>query len=54
MPLENGQKQRIQPDMHSELAWKSFARFMTEPEHTVALHKGADVDPVHLSDLVGS
>ena len=36
----------------SELAWRSFAWFMSEPDHIVALHRGSDVEPVRLSDLM--
>ena len=36
----------------SELAWRSFAWFMSEPEHIVILHQGADADCVHLAELM--
>ena len=36
----------------SELAWRSFAWFMSEPEHILALHRGADAERVRLSDLM--
>ena len=36
----------------SELAWGSFAWFMSEPEHIVMLHRGADAERVRLSDLM--
>ncbi len=36
----------------SELAWRSFAWFMSEPDHIVALHRGSDAEPVRLSDLM--
>ena len=38
----------------SELAWRSFAWFMSEPDHIMVLHRGADADRVHLSDLMSS
>ncbi len=37
----------------SELAWRSFAWFMSEPDHIVMLHRGSDAEPVRLSDLMG-
>ena len=36
----------------SELAWCSFAWFMSEPDHIVVLHRGADKGHVRLSDLM--
>ena len=36
----------------SELAWRSFAWFMSEPDHIVVLHRGSDAEPVRLSDLM--
>ena len=36
----------------SELAWRSFAWFMSEPEYIIALLGGTDVDQVQLSDLM--
>lgn len=36
----------------SELAWRSFAWFMSEPDYIVMLHRGADVEQVRLSDLM--
>ena len=36
----------------SKLAWRSFAWFMSEPEHIVVLRRGADAEPVRLSDLM--
>ena len=33
----------------SELAWRSFARVMSEPDHIMVLHRGADTDQVLLS-----
>ena len=36
----------------SELAWRSFAWFMSEPDHIVLLHRGADAERVRLSDLM--
>lgn len=36
----------------SELAWRSFAWFMSEPEHILALHRGADPERVRLSYLM--
>ena len=36
----------------SELAWRSFAWFMSEPDHIVALHRGAGAEQVRLSDLM--
>lgn len=38
----------------SELAWRSFAWFMSDAEHIIALHGGTHVDQVHLSDLMDS
>lgn len=37
----------------SELAWRSFAWFMSEPDHIIVLHRGADAEQVRLSDLMG-
>ena len=36
----------------SELAWRSFAWFMSEPDHIVVLHGGAGVEQVRLSDFM--
>ena len=36
----------------SELAWRSFAWFISEPDHIVVLHGGADAEHVRLSDLM--
>ncbi len=36
----------------SELAWRSFAWFMSEPDHIVLLHRGADAERVRLSELM--
>ena len=36
----------------SALAWRSFAWFMSEPDHIVILHRGADAERVRLSDLM--
>lgn len=36
----------------SELAWRSFAWFMSEPDHIMLLHMGADAERVRLSDLM--
>ena len=36
----------------SELAWRSFAWFMSEPNHIMVLHRGADAEHVQLSDLM--
>ncbi len=36
----------------SELAWRSFAWFMSEPNHIMVLHHGADAEHVRLSDLM--
>ena len=36
----------------SELAWRSFAWFMSEPDHIVMLHRGADAESVRLADLM--
>ena len=38
----------------SELAWKSFAWFASEPEHIIMLHRGTNADQVRLSDLMRS
>ena len=37
----------------SVLAWRSFAWFMSEPEHIVMLHRGVDAQHVRLADLMG-
>ena len=37
----------------SELAWQSFAWFMSEPDHIVVLHRGDDSENVKLSALMG-
>ncbi len=36
----------------SELAWRSFAWFMSEPDHIVVLHEGTGMEQVRLSDLM--
>ena len=36
----------------SELAWRSFAWFMSEPDHIVVLRGGADAEQVRLSELI--
>ena len=36
----------------SELAWRSFAWFMSEPDHVVVLHGGAGAERARLSDLM--
>ena len=36
----------------SELAWNSFAWFMSEPGHIVRFHRGTETERVHLSDLM--
>ena len=36
----------------SELAWRSFAWFMSEPDHIMVLHRGADADRALLSQLM--
>ena len=36
----------------SELAWRSFAWFMSEPDHIMVLHRGTDAEQVRLSDLM--
>ena len=36
-----------------ELAWSSFAWFMSEPDHIILLRKGTGAEPVRLSDLMG-
>ena len=36
----------------SVLAWRSFAWFMSEPEHVVVLHRGSDAKQVRLADLM--
>lgn len=38
----------------SELAWRSFAWFMSEPDHVIALHRGSGGRRVLLSDLMRS
>ena len=37
----------------SELAWRSFAWFMSEPDHIMVLHRGAGAEQARLSDLMG-
>ncbi len=36
----------------SELAWRSFAWFMAEPDHIMVLRRGADASKTKLSDLM--
>ena len=36
----------------SELAWRSFVWFMSEPQHIVVLQGGSDAEPVRLSELL--
>ena len=36
----------------SELAWRSFAWFMSEPDHIVLLHRGSNAERVSLSELM--
>ena len=36
----------------SELAWRPFAWFMSEPEHIVVLHRGSAARQVRLSELM--
>ncbi|MCY4583590.1 MAG: BsuBI/PstI family type II restriction endonuclease [Chloroflexi bacterium] len=36
----------------SELAWRSFAWFMSEPDHIMVLHRGTEADRAHLSELL--
>ena len=36
----------------SDLAWRSFAWFMSEPDHIMLLRRGADAERVRLSDLM--
>ena len=36
----------------SELAWQSFAWFMSEPDHIMVLHRGTEADQAHLSELL--
>lgn len=36
----------------SELAWRSFAWFMSEPDHIVLLHRRTDAEQVRLSELM--
>lgn len=36
----------------SELAWHSFAWFMSEPDHIIVLNRGSDAKQVRLSDLI--
>ena len=38
----------------SELAWRSFAWFVSEPDHIMVLHRGADADRALLSELMRS
>jgi hypothetical protein len=35
-----------------QLAWRSFAWFMSEPDHIVVLHRGSDIERVRLSELM--
>lgn len=37
----------------SQLAWRSFAWFMSEPEHIMILHRGAHDGQVKLTNLIG-
>lgn len=37
----------------SELAWRSFAWFMSEPDNIMVLHRAADATQARLSDLMG-
>ncbi|MDE0148829.1 MAG: BsuBI/PstI family type II restriction endonuclease [Rhodospirillaceae bacterium] len=39
-------------DSVSELAWRSFAWFMSEPDHILLLHEGADTERARLSELM--
>lgn len=36
----------------SDLAWRSFAWFMSEPNHIIALHRGMDAEEIRLSELM--
>ena len=36
----------------SELAWRSFVWFMSEPDHIVLLHRRTDAEEARLSDLM--
>ena len=36
----------------SELAWRAFAWFVSEPDHIMVLHRGADADRALLSELM--
>ena len=36
----------------SGLAWRSFVWFMSEPGHIVVFHRGAEAEPIRLSDLM--
>ena len=36
----------------SEFAWRSFAWFVSEPEHIMVLHRGADAGRTLLSELM--
>ncbi len=36
----------------SELAWRSFAWFMSEPAHILIMHRGADTQEMRLSELM--
>ena len=38
----------------SQLAWRSFAWFASEPEHVIMLHQGTNTQSIHLSDLMRS
>ena len=35
-----------------EIAWRSFVWFMSEPEHIMVLHRGANADQALLSELM--
>lgn len=38
----------------SDLAWRSFAWFASEPQHIIMLHRGTNPQQAHLSDLMRS
>ena len=38
----------------SELAWRSFVWFASEPEHVIVMHRGTGAQEVYLSDLMRS
>jgi hypothetical protein len=38
----------------SELAWRSFVWFASEPEHVMVMHRGTGAQEVYLSDLMRS